>query len=1293
MIIDIFKNYFLILDIELIPMLSGFISSLLSAAEEQDEKIQTMINDMLFQINMRVGDGFYISTLWLLLLKNSKNRIATFKVLFKKFAELTQGSKIGKYKMEKISEPALQLIYDKINQTNGQIESFYPNTLMIANAFAMCLEDEDVSTRKNCLDFIIKYIDLNNDSLFDDAKRMIIFESLIKILDNDELSIVRRVFKMLFDANDLNSIEKSSKNMKMMYFLAKAFITLLFCKPTTAYQIQRPFKILNVLNKSNEQLTRTVLKQVAMPLSEYIFQNGYSKFSDFNYLVVEQTKKFIKDFEIYLEDFLDSINVETQQSSLQIEQLLLIEFVMKVLVIESNIPTTSKFRFMISLMDSIFQQLDKHFEGSLNPKRLSVSNIGNEVKINKTARFEKIIHLLSQCVIILEGMTKTTKISIDSNLQQRIRDLLIKDTALLDETLSNIVGQNEILDNYSTIFSVLMEIDVLQSSKITQENAVTNFDQLPKWLQSQFKFLQSKNETLSYSALNFLFSMFEYEKKSTIIVHYNSFIFKTKLHYEKGNICWLILSKVVDMVEIYDFKKLALKFFFKLVGFHISFTSNFLLSILATKKPENFNKIALIWNSTSSNRTSDCRLVLQETVFEMLKFIEMKDLMISHYFKSWINQSNDNLTIILQTVLKSLIKYTSWNFNEITVSYKIPFDCSKFIQSLAYLVTVYDNSTFNFLNYIIKTKIPVEFEFYDEEMTLVLKSFFTSDETTFFIFILKLLLRYILGTLNANNDENTEAVYAHLDNVHAVKEAIVIFMEKLLRSLEKMDIIKSAIIPLIKIFSFLIEKSFEANNEKLQICYLNFLEFLIFKTGLVSQDTHKDSVYALISTSRIMPCFLLSLKSDQYYVVKEFVKFGCELNFLLAKYLKYPTLFKEVNQVLFFYLDSIIIRCQRAESLKEEEKQKAIVTELMSGLRICLTTFLQVDEIEEKISSSPFEHAFFALFTLGMIQPKEETKKRLAFIKDEHTCKHLLTLFEKIFSMLCVCWKKTGLVQEAYLFEAYDRNTSFVTKDDRNLVGISKQILEILKPLTDTFLEATTESFIENWIANNDIVDPFGLETPTSFYENSKILEAILHLQIPPIKLLYSLLGGKQMKNLALAKRYNQTKKDKDLVIDRKILTYECSFLSFLFSYLRFLPNSNIANFEICGIIVKLLKQFDVSTTPATLCWLLDIISLTIEKYPIDFNNYSALKLEYVTLVSDLILKSIKTILKETTLSYKESEKPFKMITPFSPAITEFLKENEQHFLKPWTKEAEDDRDIISVSYSQNSRVFRTQTR
>lgn len=46
---------------------------------------------MLNEINQRVGNRFFVNTLWMILLRNSNNRVSCLKVLAKKFQQLKEG--------------------------------------------------------------------------------------------------------------------------------------------------------------------------------------------------------------------------------------------------------------------------------------------------------------------------------------------------------------------------------------------------------------------------------------------------------------------------------------------------------------------------------------------------------------------------------------------------------------------------------------------------------------------------------------------------------------------------------------------------------------------------------------------------------------------------------------------------------------------------------------------------------------------------------------------------------------------------------------------------------------------------------------------------------------------------------------------------------------------------------------------------------------------------------------------------------------------------------------------------
>lgn len=77
-----------------------------------------------------------------------------------------------------------------------------------------------------------------------------------------------------------------------------------------------------------------------------------------------------------------------------------------------------------------------------------------------------------------------------------------------------------------------------------------------------------------------------------------NFLFITNIHYEKDKLIWKILEKLIEFLEITNFRNLVLKFIFKLMKLNISFVSKFLLSLLDKKLANDFRKVSLLWKCT-----------------------------------------------------------------------------------------------------------------------------------------------------------------------------------------------------------------------------------------------------------------------------------------------------------------------------------------------------------------------------------------------------------------------------------------------------------------------------------------------------------------------------------------------------------------------------------------------------------------------------------------------------------------------------------------------------------------------
>jgi len=161
--IEIFRKYYLILEIQMIPMLTGLISCLLPGLEEQDQTLHKQIIDILNDINNVVGDKFFLSTVWFVLLKNSKNRSACFKILEKKFGEsITSKSMLNDFNYslteDEKSNPMLLKVLSEIKASNSEPGRFFPNSWTVINGLCKCLEDEDVTIKKKCLDFMVSHV-------------------------------------------------------------------------------------------------------------------------------------------------------------------------------------------------------------------------------------------------------------------------------------------------------------------------------------------------------------------------------------------------------------------------------------------------------------------------------------------------------------------------------------------------------------------------------------------------------------------------------------------------------------------------------------------------------------------------------------------------------------------------------------------------------------------------------------------------------------------------------------------------------------------------------------------------------------------------------------------------------------------------------------------------------------------------------------------------------------------------------------------------------------------------------
>ncbi len=233
LMLKIFKKYFLILGLELIPMLSGLLSCLLPGLEEQDYDIQHDIMNLLNDIKGEVGEKFFIRSIWFILLKNSKNRLSALKILTENHENASDSlikCKIEENDSELLKELKKEIIGYKSQENSNSL--FFNNSYMIFNALSECIEDEDIIIKKNCLDFLIKTINLQDQSKPYDKNHMIRFSvSLMKLLNENDLSIIKRIFDLLFKTSMIKNYEIQEEHQEIIENLVLAFQNILNQNP------------------------------------------------------------------------------------------------------------------------------------------------------------------------------------------------------------------------------------------------------------------------------------------------------------------------------------------------------------------------------------------------------------------------------------------------------------------------------------------------------------------------------------------------------------------------------------------------------------------------------------------------------------------------------------------------------------------------------------------------------------------------------------------------------------------------------------------------------------------------------------------------------------------------------------------------------------------------------------------------------------------------------------------------------------------------------------------------------
>ena len=181
----IVKSNLLCIDInELILCLPGLLASIIPGLDDNNDKITTMIYETLESIKLRIKDHIFFGVYWTLILRNKHLRASGMKYLLEKTNKYQDYLSMGIKKEE--------IIYN-----------YFPNiNTVVVNALCCVIEDKDIPTVREGMDFIISRFPLSkeNDLINDNSKITLIIYAL-KLLVRNEYSTTRRLNNWLLGIN------------------------------------------------------------------------------------------------------------------------------------------------------------------------------------------------------------------------------------------------------------------------------------------------------------------------------------------------------------------------------------------------------------------------------------------------------------------------------------------------------------------------------------------------------------------------------------------------------------------------------------------------------------------------------------------------------------------------------------------------------------------------------------------------------------------------------------------------------------------------------------------------------------------------------------------------------------------------------------------------------------------------------------------------------------------------------------------------------------------------------------
>lgn len=121
---------------------------------------------------------------------------------------------------------------------------------MVINGLCQSVEDDDIVVKKMTLDFMIKHIKIENQETFNENQVTQLIFSLFKIITCNDLSLIKRLAKFMFNENDFAEVSLDDVSDQLKEICCKVY-KMYLSKETKMINSLRPFVMIQDLQRMN----------------------------------------------------------------------------------------------------------------------------------------------------------------------------------------------------------------------------------------------------------------------------------------------------------------------------------------------------------------------------------------------------------------------------------------------------------------------------------------------------------------------------------------------------------------------------------------------------------------------------------------------------------------------------------------------------------------------------------------------------------------------------------------------------------------------------------------------------------------------------------------------------------------------------------------------------------------------------------------------------------------------------------------------------------------------------------